>query len=80
VRSGPVQPLHRVVASVVAIISIDVAVEPHKAQLPVVAPTHAVETEMHIDREICKRRVQRAQMNVTRALALPQEQHKKEHK
>jgi hypothetical protein len=34
----------------------------------------------YIDREICVRKVHRAQMNVTRALALPKEQHKSEHK
>jgi hypothetical protein len=35
--------------------------------------------ELHIDREIGVRRVQRAQLNVTRALALPKEKHKREH-
>jgi hypothetical protein len=40
----------------------------------------AVETNVHIDCEICGRRVQRTQMNVTSALAPPKEQHKRENK
>jgi hypothetical protein len=51
----------------------------------VVASTYApsntrklkVETELHIDREIFARKMQRAQVNVIRALALPKEEHKK---
>jgi hypothetical protein len=36
-----------------------------------------VETELHMDREICVRRVQRKQLHVTRAVAPPKEQHKR---
>jgi hypothetical protein len=35
----------------------------------------AVETELHIHREICMRRELRIQMNVTKALVPPKEQH-----
>jgi hypothetical protein len=37
-----------------------------------------VKVKVHIDREICVHRKERRQINVTRALALPKEQKKKE--
>jgi hypothetical protein len=40
----------------------------------------AVETKLHIDREIYERRRQRTQSNAITALALPKEQHKREDK